>query len=205
MDDTTRGLADDREDISGRADETTRGRATTGPPASATGETRRAASAPRKRASSASRTPGDDLDPETDQKTRQIQAEIAETREELAETIDAIQEKLRPSNIVSEASDKVKTATTERVRHMAESASETAQGVMRQTRDTAAGVVEGAKQNPIPALMIGAGLVPATTPTTRPTAITPRRSAADRPIWTMTTRAITTAIVAAPIRAACAT
>ena len=52
-----------------------------------------------------------------DEPARQIQAEIADTREELSETIDALQEKLRPSNIVSDATDRVKTATTEKVSH----------------------------------------------------------------------------------------
>ena len=56
-----------------------------------------------------------ELDPETERRARQIQAEIADTREELSETIDALQAKLRPSNIVSDATEKVKTATTERV------------------------------------------------------------------------------------------
>ena len=41
---------------------------------------------------------------------------------------------------------------------MAESAGETAQGVMRSTRDATSGIVEGARQNPIPALMIGVGV-----------------------------------------------
>ena len=41
---------------------------------------------------------------------------------------------------------------------MAETASETAQDVVRETRERAYDLVEGAKQNPIPALMIGAGV-----------------------------------------------
>ena len=97
-------------------------------------------------------------DPETDRRTRQIEQEIRETREELSETIDAIQDRLRPSNIVADATDRVKTATTEKVKSMAETASETAQGMMRETRDRAYDIVEGARENPIPALMIGAGV-----------------------------------------------
>jgi hypothetical protein len=163
MDDTTRGLGGDRDDITGRADETTRNLDTTG---STAGSTR----VPSSRTSAGSRSrstktttrttasTGTDLDPETEARTRQIQAEIADTREELSETIDALQEKLRPSNIVSDATDRVKTATTERVRHMAESAGETAQDMMRSTRHATSGIVEGARQNPIPALMIGVGI-----------------------------------------------
>ena len=163
MDDTTRGLGD-RDDMTGRADDTTRNLDSTG---STTGSARvqtsrtgtaarpRSAKAPASRAAAADDTR---LDPETDRRTRQIQAEIADTRDELAETIDALQEKLRPANIVAEATDRVKTATTERVRHMAESAGETAQDMMRSTRQATSGIVEGARQNPIPALMIGIGV-----------------------------------------------
>ena len=99
-----------------------------------------------------------DLDPETDRRTRELQGEIAHTRAELSETIEAIQERLRPSNIASDAKDRVMAATTEKVKNMAETASDTAQGMMRETRDRAMNLVDGARQNPIPALMIGAGI-----------------------------------------------
>ena len=79
-------------------------------------------------------------------RTREIEGDIEHTRAELSETIDALQEKLRPSNIVSDATDRVKTATTERVRHMAESAGETAQDMMRSTRHATSGIVEGARR-----------------------------------------------------------
>ena len=74
------------------------------------------------------------------------------------ELVEAIQERLRPANLVSDATEKVKAATTEKVKSMADTASETAQDMMRGTRERAYDVVEGAKQNPIPALMIGAGV-----------------------------------------------
>ncbi len=83
----------------------------------------------------------------TDIRTRELEAEIADTREELTETVEAIQEKLRPSNIISEGRDAVKTAATERVRDMADTAT-----------DTAYRVVESTRENPWPALMIGAGV-----------------------------------------------
>ena len=51
---------------------------------------------------------------DADERTRQIRDEIAETRVELTETIDAIQEKLTPRNIVASATDRVRTAATER-------------------------------------------------------------------------------------------
>ena len=87
------------------------------------------------------------LDPETDRRTRELETEIAETREDLSETVEAIQEKLRPSNIISEGTDAVKTAATQRAREMADTATETAYDV-----------VESTKRNPWPALMIGTGV-----------------------------------------------
>lgn len=90
-------------------------------------------------------------------RTDEIRQEIAETREEIAGTIDAIQEKLRPRNIVASATERVKTATTERVRAMATSAGDTAETMMERTKDTAGGVMEAIRDNPIPAAMIGVG------------------------------------------------
>ena len=90
-------------------------------------------------------------------RTREIRAEIEQTREDMSETIDAIQEKLRPGNIMAEAKDRVKSATTERVRQMADTASETAQQAYEQTRQVAGDLVEGARSNAIPAAMICLG------------------------------------------------
>jgi hypothetical protein len=137
MDDTTRRVGPGDE-FRGRADETTRGYAP---------ERTAGTSSPAGRPAESNRTRGDDLDPESDRRTREIQGEIAHTRAELSETIDALQERLRPGTIVSDATDRVKNATTERMRSMADTASGTAQGIM-----------EDARQNPVPALMIGAGI-----------------------------------------------
>ena len=98
-----------------------------------------------------------DSDEVTNRRTREIRAEIEQTREEMSETIDAIQEKLRPGNIVAGATERVKNATTERVRQMADSASETAQNAYEQTRHAAGEFVEGARDNAIPAAMICVG------------------------------------------------
>jgi Protein of unknown function (DUF3618) len=134
MDDrTTRVGGDDDSTSSGT---TRRPRAARGSAASGTaGKTKRA---------SGDETP---LDPETALRARELEVEIAETREDLSETVEAIQEKLRPSNIISEGKDAVKTVATERVRNMADNASYTAQNLMETTRE-----------NKWPALLIGAGL-----------------------------------------------
>ena len=102
------------------------------------------------------RVPSED-DPDTERRASEIRQEIDHTRAEMTETIDAIQAKLNPRNIVANATERVKAATTERVREMADTAGETAQEVMNQTRDTAGGIVQAVQQNPVPAALIGLG------------------------------------------------
>ena len=75
-----------------------------------------------------------------DHRTEEIRAEIEETREDMTETINAIQDKLRPGNIVAGATERVREATTEKVRHMANRASDAAE-----------------RQNLLPAALIGIG------------------------------------------------
>lgn len=97
-------------------------------------------------------------DEDADRRAREIRADIEQTREDMSETIDAIQERLRPGHIVSEATDRVKTATTERVKHMVGSASEGAQDAMERTREYAGEFMERTGGNAIPLAMIGAGV-----------------------------------------------
>ena len=92
-----------------------------------------------------------------DERTREIRDEIEDTRVEMAETIDAIQEKLKPRNIVASATDRVKNAASERVREMADTASQTAQQAMGYTRDAASGMTERLRENPLPLALIGLG------------------------------------------------
>jgi len=94
---------------------------------------------------------------EGDERTREIREEIEETRGEMSETIDAIQEKLKPRNIVANAAESVKSAATERVRDMADTASHTAQQAMDYTRERASGMAGTARQNSIPLALIGVG------------------------------------------------
>ena len=78
-----------------------------------------------------------------DDKTRrvdQIEAEIAETRVEMSETIEAIQERLSPSNIVANATETMRQAASEKVRQMTDNS-----------------FMDTVRANPIPAAMIGIG------------------------------------------------
>jgi len=67
---------------------------------------------------------------DTSRRVEELRGDIEETRDEMSETIGAIQEKLRPGHIVAQATDRVKQATMEGVRDMTESATETARDAM---------------------------------------------------------------------------
>src|SRR5215217_4862023 len=74
-------------------------------------------------------------------RTREIRAEIEQTREQLSETVDAIQERLRPGHIAANAAESVRHAARERVRDVADSDS-----------------VQYVRANPLPTAMIGIGV-----------------------------------------------
>ena len=100
---------------------------------------------------------------ETDARTREIRGEIERTREDLSETVDAIQEKLRPANLLASARSNAKdrmqeiaSTTTERIKDMAYSAAETTEEWWNASSRN--GFVERIRSHPIPALMAGVGL-----------------------------------------------
>ena len=78
----------------------------------------------------------------TPDRTRAIRAEIEQTREDLSETVNAIQDRLHPSTIASNAVESVKDAARGRMRDMAET--ETGRYV---------------SANPVPTAMIGIGVI----------------------------------------------
>jgi hypothetical protein len=92
------------------------------------------------------------VDPESERTAREIRSEIERTREGMSETVDAIQEKLRPSNVVASAAS----ATTERVKDMAQDAASTAS----EWWDDYGGnrFIDKVRNNPVPAVMAGVGL-----------------------------------------------
>lgn len=78
-------------------------------------------------------------DPEI--RTHEIRADIEQTREDMSETVNAIQERLRPGAIASNAADKVKRVARDTVRDVADSDS-----------------VTYVRANPIATAMIGIGV-----------------------------------------------
>ena len=91
------------------------------------------------------------LPQEVDARAREIRAEIAQTRGEMSETIEAIQERLRPGTIVANATETVRQATTEKVKQMANTAGDAADRVMHNS------FMDTVRENPVPAAMIGIG------------------------------------------------
>jgi Protein of unknown function (DUF3618) len=91
------------------------------------------------------------LPAETDKRAREIRKEIAETRGEMSETIEAIQERLTPSSIVANAKETVRNVATEKVKQMANTAGDAADRVMNNT------FMDTVRANPVPAAMIGIG------------------------------------------------
>jgi hypothetical protein len=80
-----------------------------------------------------------------------IRAEIEQTRSELSGTINAIQEKLSPQNLVEQAKESVRDATIGRVEQMVSDAKDTA-------RDTGDNLMQMVRDNPLPAAIVGLGL-----------------------------------------------
>jgi ElaB/YqjD/DUF883 family membrane-anchored ribosome-binding protein len=91
--------------------------------------------------------------------TAEIRAEIEQRRANISETIDEIQQRLSPGNIVSQATDNLKEATRSGARRVASSASETASQVAGSTRELADTVATRARQHPLSsgALLVGIG------------------------------------------------
>ena len=135
MDDRSKGLGDER--TAGRSEDYVTGRA---------GD-RTAASTPRfeektsTAGSSSAASPVTREPAATDPRTRQIRAEIERTRGDMSETIDAIQDRLRPSRIASQTATNIRNAADERLRDVAESE-----------------LVQDLRANPIPTAMIGLGI-----------------------------------------------
>jgi len=115
---------------------------------------------------SLSENTADDTGDNTEAETEAIREDIEQTRTKMAQTVNEIQERLTPHNIVeqvketaketaNEAIDNVKQtvrdATVGKVENMVNSVSESA-------RETSSGLVGLIKENPIPAALAGLGL-----------------------------------------------
>ena len=84
-------------------------------------------------------------------KAEEIKAGIEQTRTEMSHTIDAIQEKLNPQNIVDQAKESVREATIGRVEDMVNNVTYTA-------RREGSSLMDTIKQNPLQAAVAGLSL-----------------------------------------------
>jgi len=91
-----------------------------------------------------------------------IRNQIENTRADMTETIDAIQERLNPDTLKDHAKDAVREATVgraeEAVSNVSERAQEMVHDVTHSARDAGTGVVDVIRQNPLPAALAGIGL-----------------------------------------------
>lgn len=101
--------------------------------------------------SSTSRDVNTDADVSSDDDPEQIREEIENTRAEMSETIDAIQERLNPQRIKEEATEAVREATIGRVEDAFHDASGTAKGM-------GATMIDTMKKNPIATALAGVGI-----------------------------------------------
>jgi hypothetical protein len=96
---------------------------------------------------------GDDAGPvaEVADDTTEIRAGIEQTRSEMTETIDAIQERLSPQHLKEQVKGQVRDATIGKAEEIMRNAGDT-------INEARYGVMETIRQNPIPAAMVGIGL-----------------------------------------------
>ena len=104
-----------------------------------------------------------------DESTEQLRAEIEDTRAEMSQTINEIQERLSPENVMDQVKEKVREATVGKVERVMERVGETigevteparevigrAGNTIKDTGRSAAGVV---RKYPIPVALIGLGV-----------------------------------------------
>ncbi|HEY2866881.1 MAG TPA: DUF3618 domain-containing protein [Pyrinomonadaceae bacterium] len=93
------------------------------------------------------------------EQTEHIKAQIEETRAQMGETIDALQEKLSFSNLSEQVSDHVSNAIETATNTMYDATVGKAVGFMKNMGDgiSNSGFVRTAKENPLPLILIGLG------------------------------------------------
>src|SRR3954464_190796 len=95
---------------------------------------------------------------EPDEQVRQIQRDIEETRAEMSETIDALQERLNPAYL----KEQVKEQVAEQVRHVKDTVRQATIGKVEQmvdrVSDSGRTVGDTIRANPIPSALVGIGL-----------------------------------------------
>jgi len=96
---------------------------------------------------------------DSNQETEHIKAQIEETRAQMGETIDALQEKLSFSNLSEQVSDHVSNAIETATNTIYDATVGKAVGFMKNMGDgiSNSGFVKTVKRNPVPLILIGVG------------------------------------------------
>ena len=95
---------------------------------------------------------------EDDPKVENLVDDIERTRSEMTDTVDEIEARLDPANIVNAAKETVREATVGRVEDMANMAADMATDATYQAREAGTGIVDTIKRNPVPAALAGIGI-----------------------------------------------
>jgi ElaB/YqjD/DUF883 family membrane-anchored ribosome-binding protein len=94
----------------------------------------------------------------TSGEVEQLKQEIHETQQELQQTVAAIQERLSPAHLKEQAANTVHDATIGRVHQMINRAEDRVNQAAESTRHAATEVSREVRNNPIPYVLIGAGV-----------------------------------------------
>jgi len=86
---------------------------------------------------------------ESPDEAARIREQIEHTRANLTGTIEELQDRLRPENLVNQAGDAVRATVEQKVRNMANTATDTARRVADQARTSAASVTDEMQSRPI--------------------------------------------------------
>lgn len=98
------------------------------------------------------------LDPDTRVEVETLKVEIEQTRSGIGETLQALEERLTPGNLASDAAAAVKDKAARTMEQAMTTASRRMGDISDKTRDAAQSVAETMRDNPWPAVLVGAGL-----------------------------------------------
>jgi uncharacterized protein DUF3618 len=86
----------------------------------------------------------------------QLRQQIADTRAGMTDTLDAIQDRVKPRNVMNRTVESMKESTMSGMRNFADSVGSAAGYVMARTQEPRAKLMRATRQNPVPAAVIGA-------------------------------------------------
>jgi ElaB/YqjD/DUF883 family membrane-anchored ribosome-binding protein len=95
---------------------------------------------------------------QTDVQVEALRGDMEDTRAQIGETLEQLEERLTPRSLANDAATAVKGAASRRMEQVMHTASERMNEMTERTRGAAGAIVERAGSNPWPAMVVGAGL-----------------------------------------------